>query len=282
MRRKRKQSPARRVHRREKEWAQERSGSARRSRRTSERSVFARTATRNAIVKPRLSDDESVRRILGRAHQYGRRWIFDAARRLRGGQRELEWQGAHAPEDGDYCIADVWDEGPALLVEVLGAEDRPEWDDHAVASMFRLRRRFPREAEREARAFGEPVATDFRGRVDLRERLVFTIDPQDARDHDDALSVRNIGRGRWEVGVHIADVSHYVRPGSALDREAVRRGTFPSFRIGSRIMIPTAKLRAELGIDEDRLDADPAPVTPEVSVCRWCPKCGHAHECISP
>jgi ribonuclease R len=54
---------------------------------------------------------------------------------------------------------------------------------------------------------------------------VFTIDPEDARDHDDALSVRSLGHGRWEVGVHIADVSHYVAADSALDREAARRGT---------------------------------------------------------
>src|SRR5690606_15365741 len=54
---------------------------------------------------------------------------------------------------------------------------------------------------------------------------VFTIDPADARDHDDALSIRRIGQGAWQVGIHIADVSNYVRPGSALDAEALRRAT---------------------------------------------------------
>jgi ribonuclease R len=107
----------------------------------------------------------------------------------------------------------------------LGAEDRPEWDDHAIASQYRLRTRFPRAAEAEAEAFGPPGAADRRGRLDLREQLCFTIDPEDARDHDDALSLHGLGHDRWEIGIHIADVSHYVAAGSALDQEAIRRGT---------------------------------------------------------
>ncbi|MEJ2334089.1 MAG: ribonuclease R [Gemmatimonadales bacterium] len=66
---------------------------------------------------------------------------------------------------------------------------------------------------------------DLEGREDFRNRLVFTIDPADAKDHDDALSARRLKDGKMEIGVHIADVSHYVRPGGAIDREAVERGT---------------------------------------------------------
>ena len=117
------------------------------------------------------------------------------------------------------------DHGPAFLVEVLGADDRPEWDDDIVASQFRLRRLYPEAAEREAARHHEPGPHETRGRLDLRSELVFTIDPADARDHDDALSVRALEDGRFEVGIHIADVSHYVAPGSALDREARGRGT---------------------------------------------------------
>lgn len=151
--------------------------------------------------------------------------MFDPARRWRGGPRELKWKGPHAPEDGDFVIAEVPSDGPAFLVEVLGADDRPEWDDDVVASQFRLRRRFPSAAERESAAFSEPGAKERHGRVDLREALAFTIDPEDARDHDDALSVHPLERGRVEIGIHIADVSHYVTPGSALDAEAKERGT---------------------------------------------------------
>ncbi len=137
----------------------------------------------------------------------------------------MRWQGATAPEDGDYVLAEVPDDGPAWLVEVLGADDRPEWDDPVVASQFRLRIHFPAAVEAEAAAFGEPGVREFAGRLDLRERTVVTIDPADARDHDDALSVRSLGAGRHEIGIHIADVSWYVRAGGALDAEARERGT---------------------------------------------------------
>ncbi len=134
-------------------------------------------------------------------------------------------RGPHRPEDGDWIVAEVpWD-GPARLVEVLGAEDRPEWDETAIASQFRLRTHFPPAAEAEAAAFHDPGERECRGREDRRDDRVATIDPADARDHDDALAVRPAGEGRFEVGIHIADVSWYVRPGSALDAEARARGT---------------------------------------------------------
>jgi len=143
---------------------------------------------------------------------------------VRPGRVPLEWKGHAAPEDGDYCIAEVYDEGPARLVEVLGADDRPEWDDHAVASQYRLRVHFPPEAEAEAARFAPPGAAEIRHRHDVRDQLVFTIDPEDARDHDDALSWRRLAPGTHEVGIHIADVSHYVGPDTDLDAEARLRG----------------------------------------------------------
>jgi ribonuclease R len=85
--------------------------------------------------------------------------------------------------------------------------------------------------------------------------VVFTIDPEDARDHDDALSVHAVGHGRFEVGIHIADVSHYVRPGTALDKEARRRGTSCYLPGGVVPMLPehlSAGL-CSLKPDEDRL-----------------------------
>ena len=183
--------------------------------------------------------------MLGRAlHTHGR-WLFDPARRWRGGRRELVWRGATAPEDGDYCIAEVPDDGPAFLVEVLGADDRPVWDDATVASQFRLKTHFPAPAERDAEGFSEPNARERHGRLDLRTRLAFTIDPKDARDHDDALSIDPLDHGRFEVGVHIADVSHYVTPGSGLDREAKQRGTSTYLPGGVIPMLP-ARLSSDL------------------------------------
>ena len=194
-----------------------------------------------------------ARRAIGRAY-FGRgRWTFEPARR--GRRLPLSWKGHDAPEDGDYCIAEIAEGERALLVEVLGADDRPQWDDPAVASQYRLRIHFPAEAEEEAAGLGPPGPSDHDHRLDLRDSLVFTIDPEDARDHDDALSWRALGHGLHEVGIHIADVSHYVRPGSALDREARERG-LSCYLPGS--VVPMLPERLSGGLcslrpDEDRL-----------------------------
>jgi ribonuclease R len=86
---------------------------------------------------------------------------------------------------------------------------------------------FPQEVIDAAEAMRQRGITeaDLQGREDLRAELIFTIDPVDAKDHDDALSIKQIGDNEWEVGVHIADVSYYVTEGSIIDAEAVRRGT---------------------------------------------------------
>jgi len=138
---------------------------------------------------------------------------------------------------------------------VLGADDRPEWDGHAIASQFRLRTRFAKPIEAAAARHHAPGAAERRGRLDLRENLAFTIDPEDARDHDDALSVQPAGEGRWEVGIHIADVSHYVTPDSEIDHEARLRGTSVYLPGGVIPMLPE-RLSADLCSlkpDHDRL-----------------------------
>jgi ribonuclease R len=152
--------------------------------------------------------------------------------------RELRWKGAHAPEDGDWIVAEIPWHGPAHLVEVLGADDRPAWDDAAVASQYRLRVTFPAPVEAEAANLHAPGERERASREDRRDDTVVTIDPHDARDHDDALGVRALGGGRHEVGIHIADVSWYVRPGSALDAEARARGTSCYLPGGAVPMLP--------------------------------------------
>ena len=150
----------------------------------------------------------------------------------------MRWKGAHAPEDGDWIVAEIPWHGAAHLVEVLGADDRAEWDDATVASQYRLRVTFPDAALNEAAGLHEPAARDLKSREDHRDDDVVTIDPGDARDHDDALGVRDLGGGRHEVGVHIADVSWYVRPGGALDHEARARGTSCYLPGGAVPMLP--------------------------------------------
>ncbi|HUG41068.1 MAG TPA: ribonuclease R [Longimicrobiales bacterium] len=136
-------------------------------------------------------------------------------------------------KDGDVVVVRVtsWGDtqrGPAGEVErVLGRFGDPGVDVLAVAYGHELPLDFPadvdREADRLARRGIRPE--DLEGRRDLRGQLVFTIDPAEAKDHDDALSIRPDEDGLWEVGVHIADVSHYVEEGGVIDQEAFLRGT---------------------------------------------------------
>ena len=103
----------------------------------------------------------------------------------------------------------------------------PREDTAAVMDFFKLPKAFPPAVLREARTLGIEDARDPRrlGRLALRKKFIFTCDPVTARDYDDALSLETDRKGNRVLGVHIADVSHYVRPGSAIDREAYKRST---------------------------------------------------------
>ena len=126
------------------------------------------------------------------------------------------------------------------VIAALG-EDDPREDSYVVALEEGIRTEFAPEALAEAAAFGEvSVARAAHGRSDFRGDLTLTIDPEDAKDHDDALSVRRSADGLHEVGIHIADVSHYVTPGSALDLEAQARGNSAYLADSTYPMLPEA------------------------------------------
>lgn len=133
------------------------------------------------------------------------------------------------PHLGHLVVARIVDDDPAAGQPVVArfAEDLGDPDSAAndVPALLKDRGRaevFPAEVERAARHARREA--DLRGRVDLRRELVVAIDPADAHDHDDAVSIAPLPGGRWKLGVHIADVAAYVEPGSAIDREALRRG----------------------------------------------------------
>src|SRR5438477_865922 len=110
------------------------------------------------------------------------------------------------------------------IIELLGPRTAPGVDILSIVRKYHLPVEFPRAVLEEASAIPETVTADaIDGREDLRSQFIVTIDPDDARDFDDAIHVEEITSG-WQLGVHIADVSAYVRPGSALDREAQTRG----------------------------------------------------------
>jgi ribonuclease R len=137
------------------------------------------------------------------------------------------------PSKDDIVVVRVTDWGDehrtpiGVVEEVLGPPDAPGVDVLAIIRAYDLATTFPREVTARAEAIRERGIRpgDLRGREDLRDLHVVTIDPPDAKDHDDALSIRDAGSGETEVGVHIADVSFYVRPGSVIDREARLRAT---------------------------------------------------------
>ena len=112
------------------------------------------------------------------------------------------------------------------VVDVLGASGENDTEMHAILAEFGLPYKYPEKVERAADNI-DPGITDeeVAKRIDMRDVTTFTIDPRDAKDFDDALSIRKMKEGLWEVGVHIADVSHYVLEGSVIDKEAQQRGT---------------------------------------------------------
>ena len=117
-------------------------------------------------------------------------------------------------------------DGEGVIVEVLGKAGAAGVDTLTIIHEFGLPGEFPEaaldDARRQADRFDESVPPD---RRDLTDRTIVTIDPVDARDFDDAISLERVERGHWLLGVHIADVSHFVREGSPLDQEARNRGT---------------------------------------------------------
>lgn len=134
---------------------------------------------------------------------------------VRAGQKAVislrEWESRHAPLEGD-------------LLEVLGPAGESRVDFLCLLRRFNLPEEFPPPVLEEAERIAETLQKrDFAGREDLRSQLTLTIDPDDARDFDDAIHVEAKHDG-WLLSVHIADVAHYVKRGSALDREARRRG----------------------------------------------------------
>ena len=135
------------------------------------------------------------------------------------------------PRDGEKVVVSIesWDSRAASprgrIVRVLGPPDSPGVDILSVVHKHNLPLEFPDEVEAEVAGIPDRISqSDIDGREDWRDRPVFTIDPKDAKDFDDAILVERLEGGGWELAVHIADVSHYVTPRSALDREAEARG----------------------------------------------------------
>ncbi|MCV9388456.1 ribonuclease R [Reichenbachiella ulvae] len=112
------------------------------------------------------------------------------------------------------------------VTKVLGQAGENEAEIHSIMAEFDLPFEFPKHVEKAAEAIPTEITKDeIKKRRDMREITTFTIDPEDAKDFDDAISVQPLKNGNYEIGIHIADVSHYVEPDSILDQEAINRAT---------------------------------------------------------
>ncbi len=146
--------------------------------------------------------------------------IFIPKDKLKGGKngdkavvRITEW-----PEEAKNPLGEV--------IDILGQAGDNTTEMHAILAEYGLPYTYPQAVEAAAEKLSAEITPeDYAEREDFRDVVTFTIDPKDAKDFDDALSIRNLKPGLWEVGVHIADVSHYVKEGSIIDKEAVKRAT---------------------------------------------------------
>lgn len=121
-------------------------------------------------------------------------------------------------EDNKNIIGEVTD--------VLGLQGDNDVEMNSILAQYGLPYKYPKRVEEAAdKISAEITEQDYKEREDFRDVTTFTIDPKDAKDFDDALSIRSLGKNLWEVGVHIADVSHYVTEGSIIDKEAQKRAT---------------------------------------------------------
>ncbi|HSK80102.1 MAG TPA: ribonuclease R [Thermoanaerobaculia bacterium] len=200
--------------------------------------VLVRRLGRKAQAWNDLPPEGTVVKILGQRHETvvgtldvdgrGHRWLvpFDPKSPL-----ELSVEGGEDVPETDFVVVAIerTSSGRGLrgrVVEVLGDPETPGVDVLVVLRHYEIPDEFPQAVLEEAAAFpSDPRPNDWQGREDLRERVIITIDGESARDFDDAVSIERLPEGVFRLGVHIADVAHYVREGDPLDLEAYRRGT---------------------------------------------------------
>ncbi|MBD3287196.1 ribonuclease R [candidate division KSB1 bacterium] len=224
--------------------------------------LFAETGGRNLEGKVTEVVERARKTIVG-TYEEGRNWgivvpdelkiqrdIYiprETAHNAKSGQKVvvkmLEWEDEHLNPEGE-------------IVEILGYPNEPGVDIKSIAKSFDLDLRFPHKVEQHARAIKADIPSqEIERRLDLRDELCFTIDPAESKDFDDAVSMKVLENGNYQLGVHIADVSYYVTEGSVVDKEALRRGT-SVYMLNNAIPMLPEKLSNELCSlkpNEDRL-----------------------------
>jgi ribonuclease R len=199
-------------------------------------------------------------RFVGRLSKDGRRWLVVPDGKVLDDPIEIPDVKATRARTGDQVVVEITEypvgdrTARGAIVEVLGRSGDPEIDIVSIIRQYHLRVAFEPDALHEARAVvgnydHEKARAD---RLDMRDEVVITIDPDDARDFDDAISIRVLDSGHWELGVHIADVSHFVKVGGALDTEAKARGNSVYFPRHVLPMLPEVLSNGLCSLQEDQ------------------------------
>ena len=135
-------------------------------------------------------------------------------------------------KSGDKAIVQIveWSDNQknpiGKVIDILGTSGENDTEMHAILAEYGLPYTYPKNVEKAANLIPDDISPEeISKREDFRRVTTFTIDPHDAKDFDDALSIRSVGKGLWEVGVHIADVTHYLKEGGMIDKEAFKRAT---------------------------------------------------------
>lgn len=174
----------------------------------------------------------------------------------------VEW-----PDDQKHPVGKV--------VDILGTKGDNDAEMHAILAEYNLPYVYPTAVENAANAISENITdAEIAAREDFRDVLTFTIDPHDAKDFDDAISIRSLGEKVWEIGVHIADVTYYIKEGSILDKEAFKRATSVYLVDRTIPMLPErlCNYLCSLRPDEDKLTYSAIfKMTEEGEVLDWHP-----------
>lgn len=171
------------------------------------------------------------------------------------------------------------------VVDVLGKAGNNDVEMNTILAQYGLPYKYPKNVEEAAEKISAEITPkDYAEREDFRDVFTCTIDPKDAKDFDDALSIRQLKDGLWEVGVHIADVSHYVTEGSVIDKEAVKRATSIYLVDRTIPMLPErlCNFICSLRPDEEKLAFSVIFNLDEDANVKRIPHCAHRYQVESP
>lgn len=194
---------------------------------------YQRETEKKEKLKTQLSENlDSFKMVTGK-YEYGRRYgVVFADWKINKKEILISHKDSYDAQTGDKVVCEILNPEDIIIenadlygkiVEVLGRSGEMDAETMSVIRKYKLIKEFPPEIEKQIKK--TEFQEDLTDRIDLRGEDIFTIDPADAKDFDDAVSIKQNEKGEIEIGVHIADVSHYVKENTPLDKEALKRGT---------------------------------------------------------